>query len=495
MRVGILGLLHESNTFIAEPTCFADFRNDLLLHGEDVRRHLESSHHEIGGFFAGLGQSGIEAVPIFAARAVPYGPVQITAFKQLLELIFDHFDRASPLDGLLVAAHGAMVAESFPDADGHWLAQLRERAGQSQLPIVATLDPHGNLSPRMVEACDALISYRTNPHLDQHARGVEAANLMARTLRAEVRPTMAAAFPPLAINIERQGTDDPQLATLYNVADEMLQQANVLSNSIMLGFPYADVEEMGSAAIVVTDDDEPLARRLASQLGAEIWSRRDDFVGRLIGIEDAVEQALQLEGPVCLLDMGDNVGGGSPADGTHLVHELARRRADRSFVCLCDASAIRQAQHAGVGATMEMPVGGKTDDLHGKPFQDRFVVISLHDGRFDETEPRHGGMISFDQGQTAIVQTEFGLTIMLTERRMPPFSLNQLTSCELDPTSFQIVVAKGVHAPIAAYAPVCKHLIRVNTPGCTSADVESLTYKSRRHPMFPFERDAEWSGQ
>ncbi|MFP6613145.1 MAG: M81 family metallopeptidase [Pirellulales bacterium] len=491
MRVGIVGLLHESNTFISEQTQFADFHKDILLEGDDVRRELERAHHEIGGFFAGLEETDIEAVPIFAARAVPHGPVQKNSFIRLLELMFAQFDRAGPLDGLLVAAHGAMVAESFSDADGYWLTRVRDRRAQPRLPIIATLDPHGNLSRPMVEACDALISYRTNPHLDQRDRGIEAANLMAHTLQNKIRPRMAAAFPPLAINIERQGTGDPHLASLYEFADNMLRQPSVLSNSIMLGFPYADVEEMGSAAIVVTNDDADLAPQLASQLGEELWSRRDDFDGRLIGIADALEQAVRLPGPVCLLDMGDNVGGGSPADGTYLVHEIAERRVDRSFVCLCDGAASRWARQAGLGATLEIPVGGKTDGRHGLPLKGRFTVISLHDGQFREPEPRHGGMSNFDQGQTAIVKSEFGLTIMLTEHRMPPFSIRQLTSCGLDPSSFQILIAKGVHAPIAAYAPVCKHFIRVNTPGCTTADLGALAYKHRRRPLFPFERDVK----
>jgi microcystin degradation protein MlrC len=316
---------------------------------------------------------------------------------------------------------------------------------------------------------------------------------MARTLRGEVRPTMAAAFPPLAINIERQATREPHLAALYALADEMKQQPGVLTDSIMLGFPYADVEEMGSSAIVVTDGDADLAQRLAGELGAALWSRREDFVGQLVEIDDALNRAAELAGPVCLLDMGDNVGGGSPADGTILAHEIVRRSIGPAFVSLYDPDAVQQAVSAGVGAAVNLQLGGKTDNQHGQPLAGEFTVMSLHDGQFTESQPRHGGMVSFDQGTTAIVKAASGLTVMLTSRRMPPFSLNQLTSCGLDPASFQILVTKGVHAPIAAYAPVCKNLIRVNTPGCTSADLESLEFRHRRRPMFPFERDTTWS--
>src|SRR5262249_30020928 len=159
-------------------------------------------------FFQGLKAENVAAAPIFAARALPHGTVQADAFDDLFGRIESSLDRAPQLDGLLVAPHGAMVSERYPDADGEWLSRLRQRFGWS-FPIVGTLDLHSNLSPLMVQSCDALIAYRTNPHLDQRQRGIEAATLMARTLRGEVRPTMAATFPPLAVNIERQLTAAP----------------------------------------------------------------------------------------------------------------------------------------------------------------------------------------------------------------------------------------------------------------------------------------------
>ena len=248
MRVGIVALLHESNTFISQPTTWQHFEQNLLLVGEAVRERLADTHHEIGGFFAGLRDHGIEAVPIFAARATPYGTIQAETFERLLKAMFEQLSAAGSLDGILAAPHGATVSERFPDADGHWLAEVRRRMGPTS-PIIATLDPHANLSPLMVQSTDALIAYRSNPHLDQRARGLEAATLMARTLRGEVRPTQAATFPPLAINIERQLTSEAHIRPLYELADAMLRRESVLSNSILLGFPYADVAEVGSASV------------------------------------------------------------------------------------------------------------------------------------------------------------------------------------------------------------------------------------------------------
>jgi microcystin degradation protein MlrC len=485
MRVGIVALLQESNTFIDGRTTFAHFEQELLAEGEEVRRRLADAHHETGGFFQGLAEAKLEAVPVFAARALPYGVVEAAAFDALLTRMHAALDQAGRLDGLLVAPHGATVSENHADADGHWLGRLRARF--PRLPIIGTLDLHANLSPAMVAACDALIAYRTNPHLDQRQRGIEAARLMARTLRGEVRPTMAGAFPPLAVNIERQLTAEPPCRSLYDLADAMLERPGVLSNSLLLGFPYADVAEMGSAAIVVTDDDLPGAQGLAKELEDAWWARRQEFAGQLIGVEEALDRAARLDGPICLLDMGDNVGGGSPGDGTVLAQALDRRALAPAFVCLQDAEAVGRAADAGPGSRITLAVGGKTDGLHGPPLEAEFIVRGLSEGRFEETQPRHGGITKFDQGRTAVIETPRGLTIMLTSRRMVPFSIRQLTSCGLDPAGFHVLVAKGVHAPVAAYAPVCKHLIRVDTPGVTSADLTRLEYHHRRRPMFPFE--------
>jgi microcystin degradation protein MlrC len=315
---------------------------------------------------------------------------------------------------------------------------------------------------------------------------------MVRTLDGAVRPTMAAVFPPMAISIERQMTGEPHLAVWYDLADRQLREDRVLSNSIVLGFPYADVEEMGTSVIVVADDAPEVAHGLAADLADALWAHRHEFLGRLVDVDAALRQCEQLDGPVCLLDMGDNVGGGSAADGTWIAHEIHKRRLPRSFLCLCDRDAVQQAELAGVGQTIHLRVGGKTDDQHGPPLEAVFRVQSLHDGRFEERQVRHGGFATFDQGRTAIVQTDYGMTVMLTSERMVPFSLQQLRSCKLDPSQLKILVAKGVHAPVAAYQEVCRHFIRVNTPGSTCADMTRLAFRRRRRPMFPFEAETDW---
>ncbi|MEX1228767.1 MAG: M81 family metallopeptidase [Planctomycetaceae bacterium] len=491
MRVGIIALLHESNTFISEPTTLREFQQDMLLTGEAIRERMAGTKHEVGGFFAALDEAGVTAVPIFAARALPYGTVAAEAFGDLIRALDAALDRTENLDGILVAPHGATVSEEHRDADGSWLQHLRFTFGYD-LPIIGTIDPHTNLSPLMVDSTDALTAYRTNPHVDQFERGQEAARLMIRTLRKEIVPTQAAVYPPLAINIEAQNTSEMPCIALYQLAEEIRQRPGVLSASIVLGFPYADVAEMGSSVIVVTDNQPKLAQQYAGELGEAMWNRREEFAGKMISVDDALDKCATLASPVCLLDMGDNVGGGSPADGTVLLHALHNRKMGPTVVVLADSAAVKEAEAAGAGSRATLTMGAKTDKLHGEPFTAEVTVVSFHDGKFSDSRTRHGGFTHYDQGRTAVVRTDTGITIILTTRRMVPFSLHQLTSCGLNPAEFRYLVAKGVQAPLAAYQEVCPSIVRINTPGVTTADVLTLPYEHRRKPLYPWEREAVW---
>lgn len=490
MRVGIAGILHESNSFLTTPTTLADFRDVRLHRGREIIGAMAGGNHEISGNLEGLAEAGIEAVPLLYAWATPLGPVTAEALGQLLDMLWAEMDRAGKLDGLLLSPHGAAVAENEPDMDGYWLSLVRQRVGKNT-PIINTIDPHANLTQRMIDACDATIAYRSNPHLDQKDRGLEAARLMARTLRGEVRPVQAAAFPPVAINIERQHTPSAPCKPMYDLADAILKRPGVLSDSIVLGFPYSDVIEMGSSFIVVTDNDRSLAQRYANELGDYLVQHRAEFKGRFVTIEEALDDALAGPGPVALFDMGDNVGGGSAADGTLLAQAILRRHQGgkkfRAFVAIYDPASAAQTRAAGVGRRVKLRVGGKTDSLHGPTLDIDATVRSLHDGPFTESQVRHGGLKAFDMGPTAVIETDGGLTIQLTSKRTIPVSLGQVTSCGLDPATFHILIAKGVQAPVAAYAPVTRRIIRVNTPGSTSADMAHFQYKHRRKPLYPLE--------
>ncbi len=289
MRVGIAGLLHESNTFLPTPTVYEDFASTSLTRGEALIERWQGAPHELGGFLEGARQFGFTPAPALAAYAVPSGALTPEAFERLVAELLEAIQAAGPLDGLLIALHGATVAVNFPDADGEILKRVRALLGP-RLPIVCTLDLHANISPAIAAHSTALISYRSNPHLDQRERGLEAAGLMDRILHGQVRPVQALETPPMLIRISSQYTSEPPARGLYEDLREALGWPGILSASVAMGFYYADVEEMGASFLAVADGDPTLARRAAQWLARRAWDRRREFAAQLPNPGEAVRR-------------------------------------------------------------------------------------------------------------------------------------------------------------------------------------------------------------
>ncbi len=495
MRIALAGIMHESNSFLVTPTTLKSYEETALRRGDDIISEWKDAHHEVGGFLEGARKHGMEIVPLLVANAMPAGPLTKDTYDTLVGEIVDLIKKAKAqgIDGVYLSLHGAMVADGYPDGDGETISRVRAAVGP-EMPVIVTLDIHGNVSQKMAQHATALIIYRSNPHLDQRQRGVEAADLMFRTVKGEVRPTMALETPPLVINILKQYTGQQPAKGVIDDVLEALKRPGVIAASAAEGFPYSDVEKMGMAFVAVTDNNPKLARETAQWMAKRAWDRRQELVATAPSPAEAIKRAAaSAKKPIVLMDVGDNVGGGSAADSTILLAEAYRQKARNMLIILYDPGAVRSCVAAGVGGEVSMKVGGKTDKLHGEPVPIRGCVVTLTDGKFIEEQVRHGGARFNDQGLTAVVETPEEHTIILTSLRMAPMSLEQVYSAGVKPERKQIIVAKGVVAPRAAYEPIASEIILVNTPGSTSADLSTFTYKHRRKPLFPFEKEATYA--
>lgn len=493
-RVGVLGFLHESNTFLPVPTKYENFASASLTRGAEMMERWRGGRHELSGMLAALEECELAAVPCMATFAVPSGVLTEDAYERLASELLDSVRQNLPVDALLVALHGATVSAPYPDADGEFLRRLRELVGPA-MPIVITLDLHANISEAMARHSTALVTYRSNPHLDQEERGREAAHLLARTMRGEVRPVQALEAPPLFVQISRQHTAVEPARSLYGSIQEVMAWPGILSASIAMGFYYADVPEMGTTFVAVADGDAGLARRAARWMAEGAWKRRHQFAGDLPDPSAAVRYAAGApKKPVVLMDVGDNVGAGSPGDSTVLFAELLKQNVPNGLVILYDPESVERCVAAGVRAEVNLLVGGKTDRQHGEPVAVHGRVRTLSDGLYVETQVRHGGWGRYDQGITAVVETPERHTIVLTSRRMAPMSLEQVISLGIRPEHKDILIVKGVVAPRAAYEPVAGEVVLVDTPGVTSDDPRRFTYTRRRRPLFPLEANAVYTG-
>ena len=491
MRVAALGLHHESNTFAPVAASLDRWLAAGPVEGADLVAKYAESQATFGGFLeAAANDPRVELVPLVHFDLTPMGTITSEAYETLVGRMLAALKQNGPWDAVLLALHGAAVSEGHRDADGEIIRRVREAVG-GQIPIGVALDMHANVSRRMFDGATVINTYMTNPHVDPRSRARQVADLTFQTVRGEIRPVAVLETPPLAINILRQGTSDPPMKELVALAAEEAMRPGVLSVSIAEGFPYSDVEEMGMAFFAVTDGDLGLAQALARRLAEAAWEVRAQLDGGATDPDEGLQHAAKATAhPVVLLDVGDNVGGGSPGDSTHVLAAAQRLGVGELFVSLCDPAAVTACAQAGVGATVELEVGGKTDDLHGDPVAVRGTVRHLDEGKFEDPGPTHGGFRFYDAGPRAVIHTADHQTILLTSRPMGNTSRQELISAGIDPLSQPIIVAKGVHSPRAAFEPIAAEMITLNTPGCTSADLSKLEYHHRRRPMFPFEPDA-----
>lgn len=484
MKVLVGGIYHESHSFSNVPTDLEAFRKVLLLEGQEVLDALAGTTSEMAGFIEGANRFGFEVVPTVWAWGTSTGPVQAETLAYLLEEVRARYRAAGPIDGVLFALHGALIAEQALDGDGYILTQLRSLV-TDDVPIAVTVDLHANISQLMVEVADVIVGYDTYPHIDQVERGLEAAELLVATVRGEIKPTMALEKPPLITVPNKQRTDERPMKDLLALAHAA--EHDVLSVTVSGGFAYSDVPEIGSSVLVVTNNNPEVARSVAKKIASQMWAMREQFSPNLQGVSESVAAAISSEAcPVILADIGDNIGAGTPGDSTFLLRELLDQNAEGAVVIIADPQAVALAIEAGLGSNVNLAAGGKCDSHHGDPVQINGTVQLITDGIFRNRGHMRDGIVE-NMGRTVVISTA-GITLVLTEVKMPPWNLEQLRSVGIAPENAKIIALKSAVAFRAAYEPIAGKIIEVNTPGLSSLDLSRFDYKHIRRPIYPIDQ-------
>lgn len=483
MKILVGGIYHESHSFSSEPTDIESFRKVLLLRGNEAIEKLRGTVSEMAGFIQGAEKFGFEMIPTLWAWGVATGPVQTETLDYLIEVVRQSFAKAEKIDGILFALHGAMVAENALDGDGYILSRFRQLAGE-KIPIAVTLDLHANISPLMVEKADIIVGYDTYPHIDQVERGLEAAQLLVKTIGREIKPVMALEKPTMVIVPNKQFTDAYPMNELISLAHRAEQEEGVLSVTVAGGFAYGDVPEIGPGVLVITDNNPELARKHAKKIAERFWELKEDFIPHLPDVSESVKKAIESNSrPVILADVGDNIGAGTPGDSTFILDELFKQKAEGAVVIMADEESVEEAINCGVGQRVKLLVGGKCDEFHGEPVSVEGFVKLISDGVFRNRGYMRDGILE-NMGRTVVVESE-GLKIVITEIKMPPWNLEQLRSVGIEPRSQKIIALKSAVAFRAAYEPIAGEIIEVNSPGLSSVDLSQFGFKNIRTPLYP----------
>lgn len=492
---------HETNVFAALPTMFADFEAAGLVYGADCFVGASGTNAAFGGFLKGAEREGFELIPICSVWATPSGIVTADAAQRLGGILADGLKTAlqgGPIDGVLLALHGAMVTELDRDGDAYLLETARAIVGPA-VPIVSTLDLHANISERMVAAADVLIGYDTYPHIDMADRADEACTLLARMLRGEISPTPVLVKPPMLPTSQRMPTMNDPMHSLIECARELETREGVVNVTIAGGFPPSDVEEGGFSVLVTTNNDRLLAEQLADELADLAWRMKEGFLGGVTSFEEAgdILASHTSEKPLLIVDIGDNPWTGGPGDSSELLRFLLECGVeDAALALIRDPESIQRCLQGGPGSWVDLQLGAKIDRLHGDPLSVRAYVRMISNGRYINDGPMMAG-VPVNLGMTAVIVVgpnapQRGISVLVTTRAETPIDLNVFRAHGIEPTKQKVVALKGKGHFRAAFEPIVDRVVLVEGPGITGADLSRLPFAHIRRPIWPLD-EIDWS--
>jgi microcystin degradation protein MlrC len=480
-RIAIGGFLHESHSFAPHPTTFADFLHPAgfppLSEGEAMIDAVRGTSVPTAGALGVAESEGIDVVPLSWCLANPAGPVQDEAFERIAALLCAQLSRAlaaAPLDGVYLDLHGAAVVDSFPDAEGELLRRVRAIAGE--LPVTISLDPHANLTRRMITLADAVVPFRTYPHVDMKDAGAQAMRLLLQRI-ARGAP-WSRAFRQLEFWLPL-GSQCTLLKPMNEVMAERASLAariGVAELAFCFGFPYADFPDCGPA-IAAFADTQAKADAAADAFAAHVAAREADFRQELLPAAEAVAEAKRLADgarrPVVIADTQDNPGGGGHGDTTGLLVELVRQQAKGAVLCLInDAESVVACAAAGEGGSASLSLGGKSD---GMPFDCKARVLKLTDGRFTMTGPMGAGNPG-NLGPCALIDID-GVRVMVVSHKVQALDQAILRHVGVEPAECPILVLKSSVHFRADFAPIAERIIVGIAPGPVVADPAILNFR------------------
>lgn len=488
MRVVMAMMKHETNTFSPIPTPYARFEAWGIHRGPEAIAMFERTNMTLSAYIRLAKAAGAEIALPIAAEAMPSGPVSAEAYERLSEPILEAV--AKGCDAVMLDLHGAMVAESADDGEGTLLERIHQLAPKT--PVCATLDFHCNLTERMVANADAVIGYKTYPHVDMFEVGSQVGEILMRMLRGESRPAMAWGQAPLLSQTLRQGTDDEPMKSTIALARELEAGGDVLAATVFGGFALADIRDAGASAVCIADGDRAKAQAAVDRLLARLWADREEHLYRHEPLGQAMARAKALkEGPILLLDHADNTGSGGAQDVMTVVEEALRQGlTDVAVGAIWDPGAVQEMTRAGVGATLTLALGGKTDmpsiGERGRPLTLTGRVKLLSDGEWVVRGPMYHGM-TVRMGPTAVFETS-GIEIVVVSNHHEPWDRGVFTSVGIDPATKKYLILKSRIHYRAGFAPLARHTVACDGVGVTTSDNRLLKYRKVRRPIFPLDR-------
>jgi microcystin degradation protein MlrC len=483
-RIAVGAFLHETNTFAPTKATYDDFVHGggwpSMAMGDNVLKVMRNINVGSAGFVEAAEAQRWEMVPTISCAASPSAHVTKDAYERIVKVMIDGIKAAGPLDGVYLDLHGAMVTEHLDDGEGEILARVRHVIGK-ELPLVVSLDLHANVTPEMVEHADALVAYRTYPHVDMADTGRAAARHLALLLRTGQRFAKAFRQLPFLIPISWQCTNDEPTKGIYQKLASLETDA-VPTLSFAPGFPAADFAHCGPSVFAYgkTQADADAA---ADELTKLIIGHEDDFDGRIFtpdeGVRHAMELAKTATKPIVIADTQDNPGAGGDSDTTGMLRALVRNNASKAAIgVIYDPQSAKAAHAAGVGATVTLALGGKSGIPGDAPYKETFVVEQLSDGQFVAPGPYYGGR-DMDMGPSACLRIG-DVRVVVSSHKAQLADQSMYRYVGIEPTEQSILVNKSSVHFRADFEPIAEKLLICAAPGAMPADTAALPWTRLR---------------
>ncbi len=481
MRVFTATLGTETNTFAPMPTGLADFQGP----GYDPKGVPNELLPAFGQVMRAVRERGAEAEwQVFEGKvafAMPSGTTIRQAYETLRDNLLADLKAALPVDMVLLQIHGAMVADGYLDAEGDLFARVRDIVGP-EIFVGAELDPHCHLTAQKVGKTDLLVLFKEYPHTDIYARAKDLVRLAEAAVTKRIKPVMRVRDLGMLTLIH---TSREPARSLVDRLLAMEGKDGVLSISIAHGFPWGDSPDLGTRVLVVTDGDAAKAERLCGTIGDEILSLKEQFAPPFPETDDAITRALASNHmSVVLAESADNPGGGAGGDATHVLERLLERNVDNAVIGpLWDPVAVSYCIQAGVGAKLDIRVGGKVSRFSGKPLDVSLEVLAV---ARNATQDGLSGTIA-PLGDVAVVKIG-GVKVVLNTYRTQGFGTNLFTQFGIDLAQTKIIVVKSSQHFHAKFGPIASEVIYVDTPGVVPANFTKLPFRHARKDIWPFKR-------
>jgi microcystin degradation protein MlrC len=490
VRIAIGGISHETNTYA--DACFGltkleDF--DVAREQQIVERST-GTRTFIGGMLQAAEEMGAEVVPTMWAITQPSGTIARDAYEALKTELLARFEAALPVDGIGLDLHGAGVVEGIDDLEGDLTTALRELVG-NDVKIVAPLDLHGNITELMAQNIDLMLGVHYYPHTDMYERGQEAINALPALLDGSLRPVTHVEHLPMLT--PTSCTDFAPAKDVNELCWELEGKPGVVDCTFFHGFPFTDTPIAGAHIVVTTNGDRALAEQIGKTVASYVWDRREDFRPETDTPELAVRRAMAAaRGPVVINETADNSGGGAPGDSTHLLRAMLEAKVTNAcFGFIYDPEVAEAAHRAGIGATIDVHLGGKHDDVHGEPLALRAYVKCLTDGRFTYTTPMYDG-VRTSYGPMARLVVD-GIDIVVGSARSQTFDTEVFLLHGIDVTRYKIVALKSSQHFRAGFGDLAAEIVTADAPGLTTERVEVFERTRAPGPLWPKDPSATYT--